>query len=59
MHCVGDRRGEHDPDCRGTATVLVRQEDCPPGCDHPLSPECLTWCMLHAGGVRYEAVGRC
>lgn len=40
MTCVGDGGQQHHPDCNGTATLLVMQEDCPPGCEHPTSQEC-------------------
>lgn len=42
VRCVGDGEGGHVEDCSGVAThVVIQTEECPPGCEHPLSPECV------------------
>lgn len=59
LQCVGDGDGWHPPTCTAVATVLVQQEDCPPDCSHPLSPECFEYAKANDGGVGYSVVGPC
>lgn len=46
MLCLGDGEGRHHVDCDGVATLLGKQDECPPLCEHPVSQACFDWALV-------------